>query len=81
MKGTRDKLVYELGTYFRFNFNTLGVATIEEKDFEVVTIEPKGDIIGLYIKFLFPASKKKIRVKQNNAKQLPPIIYNPRYFK
>ncbi len=80
MKGTRYKMAYEFGTYFRYNLNTLGTATIEETDFEV-TLKPSGNIIGVYFKVLFPAGKKRIRIKPQKEKELPPIIYNPRYFK
>lgn len=80
MKGARYKMAYEFGTYFRYNLNTLGTATISENDFEV-TLKPRGNIIGGYFKILFPAGKKRIRMKQREEERLPPIIYNPRYLK
>ncbi|MCB9340784.1 MAG: hypothetical protein H6577_21885 [Lewinellaceae bacterium] len=80
MKGSRYKMAYEFGTYFRYNLNILGTATIEENDFEV-TLKPRGNIIGGYFKILFPAGKKRIRLKPQKEKELPPIIYNPRYLK
>ncbi len=80
MKGSRYKMAYEFGTYFRYNLNTLGSVKIEEDNFEV-TLEPRGNIIGGYFKILFPAGKKRVRVKQQKEKELPPIIYNPRYLK
>jgi len=80
MKGSRYKIAYEFGTYFRYNLNTLGIATIKENDFEVA-LEPRGNIIGGYFKILFPSGKKRIRIKNQKEKELPPIIYNPRFLK
>ncbi|MEZ5172270.1 MAG: hypothetical protein R2850_01835 [Bacteroidia bacterium] len=56
------KVSYELGTFFRFNLNPLGSARIEESksDF-VVTLTPRGNIIGFYFKLLFPLGKQQIR--------------------
>ncbi len=78
MKGARYKMAYELGTYFRYNLNTLGTATIEEDNF-VVTLEPRGNIIGAYFKILFPAGTKRIKIEQQTENELPPVIYNPRF--
>lgn len=78
MKGSRYKTALDIGTYFRYNFNTLGSAKIEESNFEL-NFEPRGNILGVYIKYLFPHGKKGIKVKKQREKALTPIIYNPRY--
>ena len=91
MKGSRFKMAYEFGTFFRYNLNILGTVLIQENDFQV-TLEPKGNIVGAYFKILLPAGKKRIefkqqipadkkekRIKQNQVKELSPIIYKPRY--
>ncbi len=78
MKGARYKTAYEFGAYFRYNLNALGSAKIEENNFEI-TLEPRGSIIGGYFSVLFPAGRKHMRMKQRPEKELPPIIYNPRY--
>lgn len=74
MKGSRYKMAYEFGTYFRYNLNTLGTAKIEEPDF-AVTLEPRGNIIGGYFKILFPAGRRhihrKTKPKTGHKSQLP----------
>ena len=80
MKGARYKTCYEFGTFFRYNLNTLGIATIRDDDVEV-RLEPRGNIMGAYFKVLFPAGKKRLRIKQEQTKELSPVIYNPRFFK
>lgn len=75
MKGSRYKMAYEFGAYFRYNLNTLGTAKISEHDFEV-TLEPRGNIIGAYFKILFPAGQKRIKIKRLQPKKLPRIICN-----
>ena len=77
MKGSRFKQNYEFGTFFRYNINDLGIARIEENNLNL-TIQPKGNVIGGYIKFLIPAGNQGIKVK-SLEEQLPPIIYSPRF--
>ncbi len=78
MKGSRFKMAYELGTFFRYNLDALGTATITENDFQVI-LQPSGHIMGTYFKILFPVGKKRMSQKPPKEKALPPIIYNPRY--
>lgn len=78
MKGSRYPMAYEMGTFFRYNFRTLGTAQIIEQDFEVI-LEPRGNIIGGYFKILIPAGKKRLRIKKERAPRWSPIIYNPRF--
>lgn len=78
MKRFRYKMAYEFGTFFRYNFNALGMATINEHDFEV-TLKPRGNIIGGYFKVLFPVGTKRIGIQQNREGKLPRIIYSPRF--
>ncbi len=80
MNGPRYKMAYEFGTYFRYNLNTLGTAQIEEPDFNI-TLEPRGNIFGGYFKILFPAGRKRVRMKEVQTIELPPIIYNPRHLR
>lgn len=68
MKGTRDKLAHEFGTFFRYNFSRMGKATFKEPDFEV-TLEPSGNIIGAYFKILFPVSPTRVKIKQGRTKE------------
>lgn len=80
-KGIKYKTAYEFGTYFRLNLNTLGTVTFEESDFRILS-EPRGSLIGIYVKFLFPAGRKRIKVrKDERIEEIPPVIYNPRYSK
>lgn len=78
MDGSRDKISYEFGTYFRYNLNTLGTIKIEEINFET-NLEPRGNVIGVYFKILVPEGRKRIKMKVKPEKRLPSIIYNPRY--
>lgn len=78
MDGSRDKIAYEFGAFFRYNFETLGAVIIEEVDFETM-LEPRGNILGVYFKILIPNGRKRIKIKPKAEKKLPPIIYNPRY--
>ncbi|MCB0663208.1 MAG: hypothetical protein KDC24_10745 [Saprospiraceae bacterium] len=80
MKGSRFKMAYEFGTFFRYNILTLGKVTITEQDFEIA-FQPNGNILGGYFKVLFPTGRKRVKMKKESAKELPPIIYNPRFLK
>lgn len=77
MKGSRFKVGYELGAFYRYNINDLGTARIVQSNFNVV-IQPRGNIIGAYLKFLFPVGRKTIKIQQKIV-QPRTIIYNPRY--
>ena len=79
MKGSPFKMAWETGAYFRLNLTSLGTAMIEETDFEV-TLSPRGDIIGMYGRILFPAGRKSLKMKEKETAR-PPIIYNPRNLK
>lgn len=80
-KGIRYKIAYEYGAYFRLNLNRLGTVVFEETDF-LVTTEPRGNLIGVYFKFLFPVGKKRMEVKKVEEEiEIPPVIYYPRYSK
>ncbi|MCB0637041.1 MAG: hypothetical protein KDC54_10515 [Lewinella sp.] len=78
MRGSRFKIAYEFGTFFRYNLSTLGTATIEEPDF-AVTLAPRGNIIGAYVRLLLPAGNRRVRSQPERPSELPPIIYHPRY--
>jgi hypothetical protein len=78
-KGSRYKTALEIGTYFRYNLNRLGVVTIQEPDFKLV-LEPSGNIIGTYCRVLFPTGNKRVNMERNTKSVIPPIIYNPRFF-
>ncbi|MEZ4980047.1 MAG: hypothetical protein R2769_00345 [Saprospiraceae bacterium] len=78
-RGSRFKTALEIGTYFRYNFNRLGVVTIKEPDLDLV-LEPSGSIIGIYCRILFPVGKKRVKMERKRKEVLPPIIYNPRFF-
>ena len=78
-KGTKYKTAFEFGTYFRLNLNSLGTVVFAEPNFSVSS-EPQGNLIGVYYKFLFPAGRKRIKVKSEEViEEIPPLIYNPRY--
>lgn len=79
MKGSPFKMAWETGVFYRLNLASLGTAQIEETDF-VVTLRPKGDIIGMFARVLFPAGRKSLVMKEKETVR-PPIIYNPRNLK
>lgn len=62
IKNSPFQLSYELGTFFRLNFNRLGKATFTQDDLKF-SIRPKGDVIGIYFKLLIPAGKRKVKLK------------------
>lgn len=66
---------WELSTFFRFNFQPLGIA--EFRASEITTTAPKGDLIGLTFKYWFPIGKKKVA----RPKPTPtmPEIRDPRH--
>ncbi len=78
MRGSKYKSAYEFGTYFRYNLNTLGTVTIQETDSDI-KFDPRGSIFGVFFKFLFPVGRKRFKINNPPQKELPPIIYNPRF--
>lgn len=79
MKGSPFRMAWEAGTFFRWNLTSLGTASIEETDF-AVTLRPRGDIIGMYARLLFPTGRKSLKMKEKETTR-PPVIYNPRNLK
>ena len=73
---------FEYGVYFRYSFQDLGMATFTGSDYST-TISPDGDMCGIYYKLLLTYGggkvSRKVRPKTAKEKELPPIIYNPRF--
>lgn len=49
-------IYYEISSYFRYNLNSLGEAKFIESNY-VTIAEPKGNVIGINFKILFPFGK------------------------
>ena len=60
---------YELGGFFRHNFQRLGTATFVELDYTIVA-NPRGNMIGLYAQLLIPTGRKKVKLS-SKAKPAP----------
>lgn len=76
-KRKKYPMSYELGTYFRYNFNGLGSAAFVHDDY-VEILKPKGHSAGIFFKILFPSSTTKIKLDTKEIK-LPKAIFNPRF--
>lgn len=70
-------LTLEYGSFFKYNFNSLGTATFLHNDNYSEVVKPKGHVLGVYLKFLIPSSTTTVKLKNKKLRK-PPIIYNPR---
>jgi len=81
-KKKMKKVADEYGVMFRFSLQNLGTATFVGDNYTNV-VSPTGDIGGFYYRILFDYGGKKVkrnaRQKQEKMKEVPPVIFNPRF--
>lgn len=62
LKGSSFYNAFEISAYYRFNFNSLGEVNITD-DETTTKIIPKGNIMGLCIRYVMPPGKKRLKEK------------------
>jgi hypothetical protein len=77
MKGSRFQMAYEVAAFFNYHINPLGTVQIYETD-QIISLEPRGSVMGVYVKFLFPSGRERIRKLKTKPTPKPPTIYHPR---
>jgi len=62
LKGSSFYNAFELSAYYRFNFKSLGEVNIIESQANTLIV-PRGNIIGINIRYVMPPGKKRLKEK------------------